>query len=418
MDILLRLNKPISPTQIQICGSKSESNRLLILQKLFPEIAIANLSEAQDTALLEKALNATSKTIDIYQAGTAMRFLTAFFASQEGREVILTGSQRMKERPISILVDALITLGAEITYVEKIGFPPLRIKGKTLTNNKITINANVSSQYISALLLIAPTLKNGLEISLEGKQTSFPYLKMTLDLLKEMGVAYTFKENKININPFKTSIPNKTFTVESDWSSASYFYSIVALSPLGTSLTLATFYKKSLQGDAALAEIYKHFGVETKYQEGSITITKKNNPTNNHLKLDLKNTPDIAQTIAISSFGLGITCELTGLHTLKIKETDRLEALKNELQKLGASCIASTDCFALEQSNFKQKINLSTTTIISTYNDHRMAMAFAPLAVLFPIAIQNAEVVEKSYPAFWKDLKKIGFELKPISKEH
>lgn len=418
MDILLRLNKPISPTQIQICGSKSESNRLVILQKLFPEITIKNLSEAQDTLLLEKALNSTSKTIDIHHAGTAMRFLTAFFAIQEGREVILTGSPRMKQRPIAILVDALTTLGAEITYVENRGFPPLNIKGKTLSKNKVTINANVSSQYISGLLLIAPTLKNGLEISLEGKQTSFPYLKMTLDLLKEMGVVNTFEKNTIHIKPHKASTPNKTFTVESDWSSASYFYSIVALLSLGTSLTLATFYKKSLQGDAALAEIYKHFGVETKYQEGSITITKKNNPLNNHLKLDLKNTPDIAQTIAISSFGLRISCELTGLHTLKIKETDRLEALKNELQKLGAHCKTTVDSFSLEKFQTKQFENKTKSILISTYNDHRMAMAFAPLAVLFPIGIQNAEVVEKSYPAFWKDLKKLGFELKPIATKH
>ncbi len=418
MNIRLSLNKNIPHSQIHICGSKSESNRLLILQKLFPEIEIKNISEAQDTMLLEKALNTTSKTIDIHHAGSAMRFLTAYFSIQKGREVILTGSQRMKERPITILVDALLELGAEITYLEKKGFPPLKIKGRTLSENKVTINSNVSSQYISALLLIAPTLKNGLELTLEGNKTSFPYLKMTLDLLEQLGVQYIMRDKTINVKPFKTTVGNKSFTVESDWSSASYFYSIVALSPLGTSLTLSTFCKESLQGDAALVEIYRNFGVETTYHENAITISKFNDPKINRLRLNLINTPDIAQTIAISCFGLGMACELTGLHTLKIKETNRLEALKTELQKLGGHSKTTDDSFTLEAFQSKQFENPSGNILISTYQDHRMAMAFAPLAVLFPIMIENPEVVEKSYPVFWKDLKKIGFELKPISTEH
>lgn len=414
MNITLSLNKSIAHSQIQICGSKSESNRLLILQKLFSEIEIKNLSDAQDTVLLKEALVSNSPEIDIHHAGTAMRFLTAFFAVQEGREVILTGSQRMKERPIAILVDALLELGADITYAEKKGFPPLKINGKILTKNKVTINSNVSSQYISALLLIAPTFKNGLQITLEGNKTSFPYLKMTLDLLEKMGVEFLLEENTIFVKPMKSFRDIKTFKVESDWSSASYFYALVALSPQGTTLTLSTFFEESLQGDAALATMFKSFGVETKFHQNLITITKTHNVELNTLKLDLKNTPDLAQTIAVTCFGLGMPCELTGLHTLKIKETDRLEALKIELQKMGAQCKTTNDSFYLEQFQSKQFENLLSNIKISTYNDHRMAMAFAPLAVLFPLSIENAEVVEKSYPAFWKDLESIGFQIIPL----
>ncbi|MCR9183270.1 MAG: 3-phosphoshikimate 1-carboxyvinyltransferase [Flavobacteriaceae bacterium] len=411
MNIILSLPKAIPHTEIQISGSKSESNRLLILQKLFPEIEISNISDAQDTQLLKDALASDSKIIDIHHAGTAMRFLTAFFAAQQGKEVTLTGSQRMKERPIQILVDALLELGAEISYLEKDGFPPIKISGKKITKNKVSINSNVSSQYISGLLLIAPTLKNGLEITLEGTKTSFPYLKMTLGLLKELGVQYVMKENTIHVKPLKKLSGNKLFTVESDWSSASYFYSIVALSPKGTSLSLSTFNNESKQGDSLLSEVYKNFGIKTNWFENSILISKKEDVKPINLVLDLKDTPDIAQTIAVTCFGLGISCKLVGLHTLKIKETDRLEALKTELQKLGAVCKTSNDSFTLVESPSVQTVNPTKNISISTYNDHRMAMAFAPLAVLFPIAIENATVVEKSYPAFWKDLQTLGFQL-------
>tara|TARA_R110002072_G_scaffold300571_5_gene478365 strand:- start:12136 stop:13383 length:1248 start_codon:yes stop_codon:yes gene_type:complete len=410
MNILLSLPKAIPHTEIQISGSKSESNRLLILQKLFPEIEISNLSDAQDTQLLKDALASDSKIIDIHHAGTAMRFLTVFFAAQEGKEVTLTGSQRMKERPIAILVDALLELGAEISYLEKDGFPPIKISGKKISKNKVRINSNVSSQYISGLLLMAPTLKNGLEITLEGTKTSFPYLKMTLGLLKELGVEYVMEENTINVKPLEKLSENKSFTVESDWSSVSYFYSIVALSPKGTSLSLYTFQNRSKQGDSLLSEIYKNFGVETKWFENSILISKREDLKPINLELDLKDTPDIAQTIAVTCFGLGISCKLVGLHTLKIKETDRLEALKTELQKLGAVCNTSNESFTLVEPLSKQFGNLINNISISTYNDHRMAMAFAPLAVLFPISIENATVVEKSYPAFWKDMQTLGFQ--------
>lgn len=411
MNLQLEINKNITKTTLAICGSKSESNRLLVLQKLFPEIEISNLSNAQDTLLLQKALTSKAPVVDVHHAGTAMRFLTAFFAFQEGREVILTGSKRMRERPIAILVDALKQMGATINYVDKSGFPPLKIYGKKLSGNKVTINSNVSSQYISALLLLAPKLNNGLEITLEKSVISFPYLKMTLDILKELGVYCEKIDNTIYVKPLDFQLKNKVFTIEPDWSSASYFYSIIALSPLDTSIVLSGFKSKSLQGDSKLAEIYKSFGVETKYNENTIEILKQKNPEINELTLDLKDTPDLAQTIAVTCFGLQLPCTLTGLQTLKIKETDRLQALKTELHKLGGICTISEDSFSLKKTSLKQTEKWSENTLISTYNDHRMAMAFAPLSILFPLKIEDAAVVEKSYPNFWEDLKAIGFKI-------
>lgn len=336
-----------------------------------------------------------------------MRFLTAYFAIQEGKEVVLTGSTRMKERPIKILVKALQQLGAEISYEENEGFPPIRIKGKKITQNKVALSANVSSQYISALLLIAPKLENGLELTLEGEITSIPYIKMTLALLNEIGVETSFIENIIKVNPLPTP-HSLLLTIESDWSSASYWYSIIALSPIGTQVTLSSYKQNSLQGDAALVEIYKSFGVETEFNNNSITISKINYNIKNQKSLlfNLQSSPDIAQTIAVSCFGLGMGCHLTGLHTLKIKETDRLEALKIELIKLGANVSVTNDSLTLEPSE-KIYENIS----IKTYQDHRMAMAFAPLALKTPISIEEAEVVSKSYPTFWDDLEKFGFKI-------
>ena len=263
----------------------------------------------------------------------------------------------------------------------------------------------MSSQYISALLLIAPKLENGLELTLEGEITSVPYIKMTLVLLNEIGVKNSFEKNVIKVNKLQT-INNKVITVESDWSSASYWFSIIALSEVGTEIQLSSFKENSLQGDAILVEIYKSFGVETIFKENTISLKKIGNfqlPTSNS-QLDLKNSPDIAQTIAVTCFGLGIGCHLTGLHTLKIKETDRLEALKTELTKLGASISVTNDSLTLEPS---EEINENIN--IATYQDHRMAMAFAPLALRTSIIIENAEVVSKSYPSFWEDLKQVGF---------
>lgn len=395
-------------SSIIITGSKSESNRLLLLQALYPDISIENLSNSDDSVLMQKALSSEDEVIDIHHAGTAMRFLTAYFSIQEGRQITLTGSTRMKERPIGILVEALKQLGADIQYVENEGFPPLKIKGKKITNSKVRLKANVSSQYISALLLIASKLENGLELTLEGKITSVPYIKMTLHLLGQMGVETVFKDNIITVKPKTTKVESQTLVVESDWSSASYFYSIAALSEPDTEITLSSYKKDSLQGDAVLAKIYKQFGVSTIFKTNTIRLQKssivnRQSPIN----FDLANAPDIAQTIAVTAFGLGLECYLTGLHTLKIKETDRLVALKTELEKLGAEVVITNDSLHLGKSD-----NITESVSIDTYNDHRMAMAFAPLGLKTTMQINDAEVVSKSYPKFWDDLSAIGFKIK------
>lgn len=385
--------------KINVSGSKSESNRLLILKSLFPNLRLENVSNSDDSRYLTKALAGSSQIVDISHAGTAMRFLTAFYANQEGREVLLTGSKRMQNRPISILVDALRSLGAEIDYEKKEGYPPLRIKGKAITESKVSIQGNVSSQYISALLLMAPSLKNGLEIELLGKVTSVPYIKMTLALLSDLGIDYSWNDNVLKILP-KQSINDKVMTVESDWSSASYFYGLVALSENGK-VTLSSYKKDSLQGDNSLINIYKHFGVSTIFDDNSITLVKED-VILKPLELDLSDSPDLAQTIAVTCFGLGVACDLTGLHTLKIKETDRLVALQNELQKLGAQISITEKSLHLKSSaTFKEDV------LIQTYDDHRMAMAFAPLALKVPIQIDDAEVVTKSYKDFWTDFESV-----------
>lgn len=407
MNLLLKSSTCKPQSAIAITGSKSETNRLLLLQALYPNLILENTSNSDDSEVMTKALQSSDTIIDIHHAGTAMRFLTAYFSIQENREVVLTGSTRMKERPIKILVNALRQLGAEITYEENEGFPPIRIKGKKVTKSKVSLSANVSSQYISALLLIAPKLENGLELTLEGEITSVPYIKMTLSLLNDIGVETVFASNKIIVKPQTINHKPQTLSVESDWSSASYFYSIAALSEIGTEITLSSYKENSLQGDSVLADIYKNFGVETIFNDNkSITISKINKYNLQPPTYNLNNSPDIAQTIAVSCFGLGIGCHLTGLHTLKIKETDRLLALKNELEKLGAQ-VSITD----ESLTLKISSEINEDIRIKTYQDHRMAMAFAPLALKTDIIIEEAEVVSKSYPTFWEDLKSIGFQI-------
>jgi len=395
-----QLNKHV---EIEISGSKSESNRLLILQAFSKNISLQNISNSNDTLVLQKALVSNDEIIDIHHAGTAMRFLTAYFASLPNREVILTGSDRMCERPIKVLVDSLTKLGADIEYIDKKGFPPLRIKGRNLEIDSVEIKASVSSQYISALMLIAPFLSNGLKINLKGKIISMPYIEMTLSLLKEVGFSGDFLENKITIASSK-SIGTVAYTIESDWSSASYFYSLVALSD-SLSVTFSSYKENSFQGDSELVKIYKQFCVETKFNasNNTITISKKKECVFEEHTFNLINTPDLAQTIAVTCFGLGLGCKLLGLQTLKIKETDRLVALKNELEKLGAVVKISKNSLELLPSN---KINSDIT--IETYNDHRMAMAFAPLAIKTNLLINDAGVVSKSYPNFWRDLVKTG----------
>ncbi|MBA6313238.1 3-phosphoshikimate 1-carboxyvinyltransferase [Cellulophaga baltica] len=387
---------------IKVTGSKSESNRMLLLQALYPNLEIDNISNSDDAQVMAKGLKIASGVVDIHHAGTAMRFLTAYFASQEGKEVVLTGSQRMTERPIGVLVDALNALGAEITYEKNVGYPPLKIKGKKLSDQKVSLPADISSQYISALLLNAAKLENGLELALVGKITSVPYIKMTLALLTQLKIENSFEGNSIKVFP-KKEVKTQTLVVESDWSSASYFYSIVALSEIGSQISLSSYKENSLQGDSVLSKIYTSFGVETVYQENSIILKKIANPTIENLEWDLANAPDIAQTIAVTCFGLQMSCYLTGLHTLKIKETDRLEALDVELSKLGAAITVTDKTLTL-----KATTAIHADVAIDTYNDHRMAMAFAPLALKTTIFINNAEVVSKSFPDFWRDMATLG----------
>lgn len=409
MNLLLQSSAVKNNSNIRISGSKSETNRLLLLQALYPNIVLENISTSDDSEVMIKALSDEMIVKDIHHAGTAMRFLTAFYAIQKGKQVLLTGSSRMKERPIKILVEALRQLGADVEYVENEGYPPLRIKGKKLTQNKVTLPANVSSQYISALLLIASKLENGLKLTLEGKITSVPYIKMTLALLNEIGVKTSFVGNSITVIHAETVAEAKPIIVESDWSSASYFYSIVALSDVGTEITLSSYKENSLQGDSVLAEIYKDFGVETVFENNTILLRKTHDYQLSIIDCQLNSAPDIAQTIAVTCFGLGIGCHLTGLHTLKIKETDRLVALRNELTKLGANVSITNDSLTLETSS-----EIKENITIKTYQDHRMAMAFAPLALRTCIIIEEADVVSKSYPDFWKDLRTIGFGISEI----
>jgi len=409
MNIQLSHNSRELKGAIQITGSKSESNRALILQAIYPNIELLNLSNSDDSNVLKKALKSDVATIDIHHAGTAMRFLTGYYASREGAEVILTGSSRMQERPIKLLVDALRSLGADITYVNKENFPPLKISGKVLLKKKVKLQANISSQYISALMLIAASLPNGLEIELEGPVTSEPYINMTLELLRYFGIEATFEGQIITIE-HKKEIDSKSLEIESDWSSASYYFALAALSDKAE-LRLKNFRKSSLQGDSQIVTIFKSLGIITSFSNNEILLEKKTHKKSNFLRLDLQNMPDLAQTIAVTCLGLGIGCELKGLHTLKIKETDRLVALKNELEKFGAKVEITHDCLKLTPTAFFNK-----NVELETYNDHRMAMAFAPLSLKIPLTIKDSEVVSKSYPEFWKDLESLSFLLNRDSK--
>lgn len=400
--ILLSKKDSQISAEISIGGSKSETNRLLILNALYENpIQLSNISDSDDSRLLQTALSSDSTQIDIHHAGTAMRFLTAYFAIQKNRTVVLTGSDRMKERPIGVLVDALRSLGAEISYLDKEGFPPLKIQGGKLTTNFVEVEANISSQFITALLLIAPKLPKGLLIQLNGKITSRPYLEMSLKLVNQVGISTEFKGNTIRILP-QTNLENKIHRIESDWSSASYFYSIAALSD-SVEIKLDTFFSNSLQGDSEVVEIYKnYFGVQTQFVGNQILLSKIPNFNFNEVILDLNRTPDLAQTIAVTCTGLKLKCKLSGLETLKIKETDRLLALQNELAKIGAKVEITND--SLEIQDF---FEVSKRPLIKTYNDHRMAMSFAPLVVFQDLEIENPKVVEKSYPNFWEDFEKL-----------
>lgn len=403
-DIRLRHKSGSVVGKIQVTGSKSESNRMLLLQALFPQIELTNLSNSDDTVAMKSGLESEDALVDIGHAGTTMRFLTAYFSTIENQEKTLTGSQRMQERPIGILVDALRQLGADITYLKNEGYPPLLIKGKKLSANEVRLSADISSQYITALMLIAPRLAGGLRLHLQGMITSVPYIKMTQSLLHDIGIEASFSDQTIEISP-KMDIDATTHAVESDWSSASYYFGIAALAK-EADIHLSTYKENSLQGDRVLMNIYEQLGVQSSIENNTLHLHKQALHSTS-IQLDLSNAPDIAQTIVVSCYGLGIACDIKGLHTLKIKETDRLVALQNELTKLGATIEITDRSLHLHKRNNPIRPNV----LIETYHDHRMAMAFAPLALLVPIRIQDADVVTKSYPGFWKDLEMNGFLL-------
>ena len=397
--------KDIPQASIFLSGSKSESNRLLILQALYPDIEIENIASCDDTTTLQKALASQEDMLDIHHAGTAMRFLTAYLAATTQKEITLTGSPSMCQRPIGPLVAALRDMGAAITYTGKQGYPPLKIAPATLSGD-VTIDAGMSSQYISALALIGPYLKKGLTLTLAGNITSKPYIDMTLSLLSSIGAKSIFKGQDIRILPLKKSNKVK-IAVEGDWSSASYFYSLVALSKKRC-VHLSSFKTNSLQADATLASLYETLGVTTTAIDSqTIALSKNDAPLPAGFKADLTPSPDLAQTIAVTCFGLGIACHLTGLHTLKIKETDRLVALQNELTKLGAVVHITKDTLVIESHEIAFG-NRTQDIEIATYDDHRMAMAFGVLAELFSVTIQDPMVVTKSYPTYYSDLKKMG----------
>ncbi len=391
----------LKDAHIIIPGSKSESNRLIILSSLFKNLSLQNISTSDDTNYLLNALSSKSSIIDIGHAGTAMRFLTSYFSLTTKKEIELRGSQRMHNRPIKILVDSLRQIGASIHYLDKEGYPPLLIKPSKLISKNLIIDSSTSSQYISSLLLIAPKISGGLKIQLTGRETSKPYIDMTILLLKKIGVKTTIKDNNISVSELK-KIDSKKHHIESDWSSASYFYSIVSLAEIGYSLKLSKFFINSLQGDSKVAEIYKSFGVKTIYLDDHV-ILKKIESNTNKFSFDLTSNPDLAQTICVTCLGLGVQCKLTGLHTLKIKETDRLLALKKELSKFNLKVRISDDSISFDNVDF-----LKPNVIIETYDDHRMAMSFACLATKTKIIIKHPEVVSKSYKSFWSDLEKIA----------
>ncbi len=404
---MYQISKEFRDIEGSICisGSKSESNRLLLLRAYTSYFKILNLSDSDDTKLMISAIESNKKEINVGHAGTAMRFLTAYFSSITKKSKVLTGSDRMRQRPISILVDALKDMGCDIEYLEKRGFPPLKINGKNIQSNSVSLPADVSSQYISSLMMLGVSIENGLEIILSSKITSLPYILMTKKIIERIGGVVKIQDAKIFIEQFKEKVIPEQF-VESDWSSASYFFSIAALSE-SVKLTLSKFSKDSLQGDSKLIDIYKKFGVKTIFEDENIILKKNNKSLPKSIHLNLIDNPDIAQTILITCLGLGIDCTLIGLHTLKIKETDRLVALKNEIEKFEVDKIEITgDSITLENNS-----DLKHDVTIDTYNDHRMAMSFAPLSLLVPINIKNPEVVTKSYFNFWNDLESLGFNI-------
>ena len=406
MKYLIKAPEERLRASVQLPASKSISNRALILNALsYSPYDIQNLSDCDDTEVMVKALNSDSRDFDIKAAGTAMRFLTAFLSKIVG-EWTITGTERMKNRPIKLLVDALNSLGARIEYMEKEGYPPLRIFGSALQGGEISLAGGVSSQYISALLMIVPLMEKGLTLHLEGNIISRPYINLTLQLMEQFGVKAIWNGQTIKILPQEYK-PIR-FTVESDWSAASYWYSIMALSK-NAEIELLGLFKNSLQGDAAGAKLFAQLGVGTTFTDRGVVL-KYNGNAVKKLIYNFVNEPDLAQTFVVTCVLLNIPFRFTGLQSLKIKETDRIEALKTELRKLGYLLTDSNDSI-LEWNG--ERCEPEADPIIATYEDHRMAMAFAPAALVLPkgLKVADPEVVTKSYPAYWEDLRKAGFAL-------
>lgn len=398
--MLLRRSSNIQGTAKLLPASKSISNRALIIRALAGGSAILeNLSDANDTQLMLNRISSDETTIDVEDAGTTMRFLTAYFAAT-GQHKILTGTSRMKERPIGILVDALITLGASVEYIEKKGYPPVETNGFAgQKTNDLAVRGDISSQYISALMMIAPLLPQGLEIKLEGKVGSRPYIVMTAEIMKHFGVTCDVGSDLIRIpsSPYEAA----DFFVESDWSAASYWYAFTALSD-EADIRLPKLFEKSLQGDSVIRTLMNNLGVTTQVNDGVFHLSK--GPSTDELSFDFTDCPDLAQTVAVVCAAKGIKGYFTGLESLRIKETDRIAALQNELQKIGADLIED------DTSNWRliPATSLPGKASFETYKDHRMAMAFAPLCTKMDVSIVKPEVVRKSYPNFWNDLKACG----------
>jgi len=388
---------------IDLESSKSISNRLLIIKKLCKtKFEIQNLSKAKDTKILNKILDdfETKKEINCEDAGTALRFAIAFLASKKGSWII-SGSKRMHERPVKHLIDCLVELGAEINYLEKEGFPPIEIKSKKLKSKKLSLPGNISSQFISALLMVAPTIENGLTLEITSKVLSKPYINMTLDLMSEFGIEYTWENNLIKVE--QQNYLAKNIKVENDWSAASFWYSFLALSKSGE-IKIPDLYANSIQGDSVLPSIYSKLGVKTEFNEDSIVLYETKNIAK-EIELDLSNHPDLALPIIVTCCGLGIKAHLMGLESLKIKESNRLESIKKELRKFNISCEIDSSSIKIKES---QNIVKPKSTI-ECHNDHRIAMSIAPLSMkVGSIKFDNKNVVNKSYPKFWEDFDRVS----------
>lgn len=407
-----KITPPTSAIQAEITlpASKSISNRMLMLRALCRGTlpVLKNVAECDDTSAMELALGTSEEYVNIGAAGTAMRFMTAYFATCAGRTTLLDGSERMRRRPIKILVDALRSCGAQVSYAGEEGYPPLRIEGRKMCAQSVSISGSVSSQYISAILMIAPVI-GCRRIELTGDVVSLPYIKMTLAMMRGMGVDCSLEGNVVKIAPDSSYKPIE-MTVESDWSAASYWYELATLIP-SSRITLPGLEHDSVQGDSAVGRLMAGFGVKTDYFKGGITLTSMP-ASDGAVEMDLSENPDLAQTIVVTACIAGRHFTISGLKTLKIKETDRIEALRTELRKLGYEVSVAYDSGDISLEWHGERCEPVTNPHIATYADHRMAMAFAPAAILFPgLVVEDAEVVSKSYPRFWEHLQKCGFKI-------